>query len=255
MKKIIYNTEMLDRAVQDIYRLLSEKKSINLEYGEVYKDKTKAQAGFLFGALIDSVIGFFLEQGTKYTVDEVKNNFYNAVSYLDEDFRKKVHRFNGEEYEIPKHISDMNREEMSKFIDKCIWLIDNSKPFQGMKLSPDIRNTWIRHIIPEDLRYINEKSLPYIDREYIGWLHNQTCLVCGCHNGIEAHHLRIDGMGGTAKKPPDWMCVPLCQEHHRMYHLRGHLWFLEQIGWLTKYVSLKEYLICNYNRWKNHIGG
>lgn len=255
MKKTIYNTEMLDRACQDMYRLLSEKKSINLEYGEVYKDKTKSQQGFFFGALVDSVIEFFKENGMKYTVDEVKNNFYNSVSYLDDDFRKKVHRFNGEEYEIPKHISDMDREEMSKFIDKCIWLIDNSKPFRGMKLSPDIRNTWIRHITPEDLRYINEKSLPYLDREYMDWLHKQTCLVCGCHNGIEAHHLRIDGMGGTAKKPPDWMCVPLCQEHHRMYHLRGHQWFLEQVGWLTKYVSLKEYLICNYNRWKNHIGG
>lgn len=255
MKKTIYNTEMLDKSVQDIYRLLEEKKSINLEWGEVYKDKSLAQNGFFFGALVDSVISFFLEHGTKYTVDNVKNNFYQAVSYLDEDFRKKIIRFNGEEYEVPKHISDMNREEMSRFIDKCIWLIDNAKEFRGMKLAPDIRNTWVRHITQEDLRMINERSFPYSDYEYMSYLHKQTCLVCGCHNGIEAHHLRIDGMGGTAKKPPDWMCVSLCSECHRKYHTRGHEWFLEQIHWLTKYLSLKEYLICNYNRWKNHIGG
>jgi len=255
MKKVIYNTEMLDKACQDMYKLLAEKKSINLEYGEVYKDKSLAQNGFFFGALVDSVISFYLEMGIKYTVDEVKNNFYQAVSYLDDDFKKKVRRFNGDEYEVPKRISDMNREEMSKFIDKCIWLIDNAKAFQGMKLSPDIRNTWIRHITQDDLRMINEKSFPYSDGEYMSYLHKQTCLVCGCHNDIEAHHLRIDGMGGTAKKPPDWMVVPLCQEHHRAYHLRGHDWFLEQIGCLTKYLTLKEYLICSYYRWKNHIGG
>lgn len=255
MKKTIYNTEMLDKAVQDIYRLLAEKKSINLEYSEVIKARSRQQDGFFFAALVDSVISFFAEQGMKYTVDEVKNNFYNAVSYLDDDFMKTIHRFNGEEYKAPKHISDLTREEMSKFIDKCIWLIDNAKPFKGMKLAPDIRNTWIRHITSEDLRYIDEKSLPYMDKEYMEYLHKQTCMVCGCHNGIEAHHLRIDGMGGTAKKPPDWMCVSLCSDCHRKYHLRGHQWFLEQVGWLTKYLTLKEYLICNYNRWKNHIGG
>lgn len=255
MRRTIYNTEMLDKACQDMYKLLAEKKSINLEYGEVYKDKSLAQNGFFFGALVDSVISFYLEMGIKYTVDEVKNNFYQAVSYLDDDFKKKVRRFNGDEYEVPKRISDMNREEMSKFIDKCIWLIDNAKAFQGMKLSPDIRNTWIRHITQDDLRMVNERLFPYSDNEYISYLHKQTCFVCGCHNGIEAHHLRIDGMGGTSKKPPDWMCVSLCSECHRKYHIRGHEWFLEQIHWLTKYLSLKEFLICNYYRWKNHIGG
>jgi len=255
MKKTIYNIEMLERACNDIYRLLAEKGQINLEWGEVYKDKSCRQLGFFFSALVDSVIVYYAEMGIKYTQDEVKNNFYQAVSYLDDDFKKKVRRFNGEEYEVPLRISDMDRGLMSRFIDKCIWLIDNSVAFRGMKLAPDIRNTWIRHITIDDLRTINEKSFAYLDNEYIGYTHKQTCLVCGCHNDIEAHHLRIEGMGGTAKKPPDWMVVPLCQEHHREYHLRGHEWFLEQIHWLTKYLTLKEYLICNYYRWKNHIGG
>lgn len=255
MKKIIYNSSMLEKVCQDMFKMLAEKKSINVDYGEVYKDTTQKQLGFMFGGLIDSVISFYAEMGVKYTVDEVKNNFYQAVSYLDDDFRKKVRRFNGEEYEVPLRMSDMDRGLLSRFIDKCIWLIDNSKAFQGMKLAPDIRNTWIRHITQEDLRMINEKSFPYSDNEYMNYVHKQTCLVCGCHNGIEAHHLRIDNMGGTSKKPPDWMCVPLCSEHHRDYHLRGHEWFLEQVGWLTKYLTLKEYLVCNYYRWKNHIGG
>jgi len=255
MKKTIYNTEMLDKAVNDIYRLLAEKKSINLEYSEVIKARSRKQDGFFFAALVDSIICYFNELGVKYTVDEVKNNFYNAISYIDDDFMKTVHRFNGEEYKVPMNISDMDRKQMSVFIDKCVWLIDNAKPFQGMKLAPDIRNTWIRHITQDDLRMINEKYFPYSDAEYMGYLHKQTCLVCGCHNGIEAHHLRTDGKGGTAKKPPDWMCVPLCSECHRKYHTRGHEWFLEQVHWLIKYLSLKEFLICNYYRWKNHIGG
>ena len=244
---------MLDKSCQDMYRILSEKGAINLDYGDVYKDTTQKQLGFIFGALIDSVIEFYLEKGIKYTEDEVKNNFYQAVSYISEDFRKKVRRFNGDEYEVPLRLSDMDRETTSKFIDKCIWLIDNAKPFKGMVLSPDIRNTWIRHITKEDLKTINEKAFPYFDNEYMSYTRKQACLVCGCHNLIEAHHLRIDGMGGTAKKPPDWMVVPLCQSCHRMYHIRGHQWFVEQVKWLIKYLSLKEFLICSYNRWRNHL--
>lgn len=255
VKLVIHNEAMLNKAVGEMYRLLEEKKAINLDFGEVYKDTTQKQLGFIFGALIDSVIAFYLEKGIKYTVDEAKNNFYQAVSYLDEDFRKKVRRFNGDEYEVPLRLSEMDREATAKFIDKCIWLIDNAKPFRGMKLAPDIRNTWIRHITQDDLRDINEKAFLYSDKEYMSYVRSQACLVCGCHNGIEAHHLRIEGMGGTAKKPPDWMVVPLCQSCHRMYHIKGHQWFLEQVRWLVKYLSLKEYLLCNYNRWKNHIGG
>ena len=246
---------MLDRVCIDLYKTLSETGQICIDYGEVYKDHTARQLGFVFGALIDSVIAFYAEQGIKYTVDEVKNNFYQAISYIDEDFRKKVRRFNGEEYEVPKRISEMDRQELSKFIDKSIWLIDNAKPFQGMKLAPDIRNTWIRHITQDDLRMINERLLPYSDNEYMSWLHKQTCLVCGCHNGIEAHHLRLDGTAGTAKKPPVWMCCSLCGDCHRKYHIRGHQWFLEQVKWITKYLTIKEFTMLQYVRWKNHIGG
>lgn len=250
---VVYNEIQLDKIVQQIYEDFEKYKELNLSWEKKKKDKSLAQLGFFWGALIGSVQDYFLEQGIEYNQEDIKNNFYNAVSYMDERFRRKGRRFNGEEYEVPLRISEMDLETMSRFIDRCIWLIDNTKPFQGLKLSPDIRNTWIRHITKDDIRMINTKFLPYNDNEYMEYLRNQACLVCGCHNNIEAHHLRIENTGGVSKKPPSYMCISLCRDCHRKYHLKGHKWFLEQIKWLTKYLDISEFVIFQYFRWKNKM--
>lgn len=253
MKVICYNEEQLDKIIKQIYDDFNKYKELNLSWEKKKKDKSIAQLGFFWGALIGSIQDYFLEKGIEYNQEDIKNNFYNAVSYMDERFKRKVRRFNGEEYEVPLRISEMDMETMGRFIDRCIWLIDNSKSFQGLKLSPDIRNTWIRHITKDDIRMINTKSFPYNDNEYMEYLRNQSCLICGCHNNIEAHHLRKENTGGMAKKPPSYMCLSLCRDCHRKYHLKGYKWFLEQIKWLTKYLDISDFVIMQYLRWKNHL--
>lgn len=244
MKIVCHNQRMLDTVIQELDRLLEEKGSIYIDFGKETPKKTSKQLGFYFGSIVDSIKDFYEEQGIEYEVDEIKENFYQAISP-----RKTVIQFNGKKYEVPKRISEMILEEMANFIDRSIWLCDNAKAFQGLILHPSIRHTWIRHIKEDDLRNLNVKNLPMCSQEYLQYLRGQACIVCGRQHMSEAHHLRIGGTAGTSTKPPDYMCVSLCRNCHRDYHTKGHQWFEQQCQWISKYISFYYFCICNFSRW------
>ena len=254
MKTIIYNNRQLDVIIKDIYNHFNEIGELYIDYGKPYKDITKNQLGFIFGALIDSVIEFYKNKGDVWEPEEVKENFYQACSYLDERLRKKVTRFNGEVYEVPKRLSEMDRETTSIFIDKCIYLIDHAKNFKGLYLHPSIRNTWIRHITHDEIEQLRYVNFPERNKEYLEYLRKQPCLWCGKSNNIEAHHLRINGFGGVSIKPKDVYCVSLCKECHVNYHIHGSDKFFEDCKWITKYVDIVSFLKFNYLRWLNKKG-
>ena len=110
MKVTCYNEEQLDKIIKQIYDDFNKYKELNLSWEKKKKDKSIAQLGFFWGALIGSIQDYFLEKGIEYNQEDIKNNFYNAVSYMDERFKHKVRRFNGEEYEVPLRISEMDME-------------------------------------------------------------------------------------------------------------------------------------------------
>ena len=254
MKTIIYNNRQLDVIVKDLYSKFNEYGGeLSIAYGKPYKETTKNQLGFIFGALIDSVIEFYKEQGEKWEENDVKENFYQACSYLDERLRKRVVRFNGEYYEVPKRLSEMDREATSVFIDKCIYLIDHAKNFKGLYLHPSIRNTWIRHITKDDLDRLRFVNLPRIDKEYISAEHKEPCLWCGKTSEIQVHHLKELGYTGTAYKADDWLSIPLCQDCHIAYHTNGKEDFERAMSWITKYISLVDFCKLRYLRWRNKL--
>lgn len=253
MKTIIYNNRQLDVIIKDIYNHFNEIGELYIDYGKPYKDITKNQLGFIFGALIDSVIEFYKNKGDLWEPEEVKENFYQACSYLDERLRKKVTRFNGEVYEVPKRLSEMDRETTSIFIDKCIYLIDHAKNFKGLYLHPSIRNTWIRHITSDDIEQLRYVNFPREDREYIAFEHKEPCMWCGKSQDIEVHHLKELGYTGTAFKADDWLSVPLCRDCHIAYHTYGKDEFEKGMSWITKYVSMVDFCKLRYNRWRNKI--
>lgn len=244
MKLIAYNEKMLDTVCSEMYRLLSENGSVAVDFGKPFKDKTKRQLGFFFGAIIDSVVDFFAEQGIKYEIQEIKDNFYQAVAP-----RKTITQFNGEQYETWKHISEMSLEEMSAFIDKSIWLCDNARVFQGLVLHPSIRYTFIRHLSDEEMRNLDTRAFPRKNPEYLSYIRKQACLCCGKYNGVEAHHIKEAGRTGTAYKADDWEVIPLCKECHRAYHTKGKEWFNNQVNWLIKYISVDDFTACCFQRW------
>lgn len=52
---------------------------------------------------------------------------------------------------------------------------------------------------------------------YRRFVADHPCCMCG-DPGQVSHHIRTGGMGGTAVKPPDWMCAPLCNACHMAIH-------------------------------------
>lgn len=49
---------------------------------------------------------------------------------------------------------------------------------------------------------------------YLAFVRQLTCIYCG-NNPCEPHHTGPRGMG---QKTDDYRTVPLCTEHHRMFH-------------------------------------
>ena len=253
MKLIIYNDRQLDVLVKDLYSKFTEYNELAVSYEKPQKETTKNQLGFIFGALVDSVVDYYKSLGEIWQIDEVKENFYQACSFLDERLKKRVTRFNGEVYDVPKRLSEMDREETSVFIEKCIYLIDHAKNFKGLYLHPSIRNTWIRHITEDDIKQLNYVNFPRSDREYLAFEHKEPCIWCGKFDNIEVHHLKELGYTGTAYKADDWLSLPLCKDCHIAYHTKGKDIFLNDMRWITKYVSLVDFCRLRYNRWRNKL--
>ena len=58
------------------------------------------------------------------------------------------------------------------------------------------------------------------DREHLGRVAQEPCLVCG-RQPAEAHHLRFMQPRAMGKKVGDQFTVPLCRLHHQELHHRG----------------------------------
>lgn len=252
MKTTVYNDRQLDVVMNDIYNKYREFGGLSLDYGKPIKDKTLKQCGFFFGGLVDSVIDYYLQLGENWEVADVKENFYQACSYLDERLRKNVVRFNGESYVVPRRLSEMDLETASVFIDKCIYLIDRAENFKDMVLRPELRYTWVRNISQDDIYNLRSQQFPRSDNEYLEHTRNLACIWCGkTAQRCEAHHLKEVNQSGTAYKADDWLCVPLCPECHRLYHTRGKDLFMSDLNWVTKYIDIVDFCKIRYLKWKN----
>lgn len=234
-------------------RAFSEYGELALTYGKPYKDKSLNQLGYVFGGLISAIIDYYKQRGEVWEVDAVKENLYSGASYLDERLRKKITRFNGESYTVPKRLSEMDRETASLFIDRVLYLIDNAKCFEGLYLHPSLRYTWVRHITAEDLQQLRFVEFPQKDKDYLAFEHKEPCLWCGRNDNIQVHHLKEAGYSGEGIKAPDWLSIPLCASCHAKYHLAGKEDFNSAMNWIIKHLSLIEFCKIRYNKWLNHL--
>lgn len=59
------------------------------------------------------------------------------------------------------------------------------------------------------------------DADYLKWVRQQKCAVCGTTQSIEAAHVRriADGAGTGIK--PAWSAISLCSDHHAAQHNYG----------------------------------
>lgn len=83
------------------------------------------------------------------------------------------------------------------------------------------------------------------NKKYIDFIKEQPCIFCA--KPAEPHHVRnlkhipYEYSGGTGLKPSDFMCVPLCHEHHRLIHAKG----CETINWSNEIIKCLVKYICS----------
>ena len=66
------------------------------------------------------------------------------------------------------------------------------------------------------------------DRDHVGFVAQQPCLVCG-RRPCDAHHLRFAQSRALGRKVSDEFTVPLCRGHHRELHRHG-----DEVAWWLK---------------------
>lgn len=251
MQTVVYNDKQLEVVIGDMFNRFNEYKSLAISYDKPYKDKTLKQLGYFFGGLAKSIKEYYHDLGEEWEIEDIKENFYQACSKLDPCLIKQVRRFNGDVYEVPKRLSEMDIEEASAFIDRCIYLIDNARCFQGLILHPSLRYTWIRHIKQEDLLEASRIHLPRNCPEYLEHTRKQACLCCGKNNVSQVHHLKLAGQTGTSFKADDWLTIPLCSQCHLgELHQKGQEEFYKNLEWITKYISLLDFCRIRFLKWK-----
>ena len=69
------------------------------------------------------------------------------------------------------------------------------------------------------------KPFTWKSKKYLDYIRNQPCVICG--HKSEAHHVRKSSNSGTAKKPGDYWCIPICTLHHSELHHFGFNTFLK----------------------------
>lgn len=68
------------------------------------------------------------------------------------------------------------------------------------------------------------------------WLRSHECVctlsatLAACSGAIEVSHIRTAANSGVGLKPMDSSAVPMCSNHHRLYHQRGHQSFETYYG-------------------------
>jgi hypothetical protein len=68
----------------------------------------------------------------------------------------------------------------------------------------------------------NWKPKTYRDKEYLQFIREQLCVICGT-TPCQPHHLNQKGIhsGGLALKISDYRTIPFCALHHSEYHTIG----------------------------------
>lgn len=255
MRVNCFSDRQLETVISEIRRQFDEKKSISITYSPVHKPQTIAQRGYIFGALINSIVKFYEECGYTVTPESVKGDLYaETEQYLPELVVENT--IFGHRKPRMKTLSEMNRKETSLFIDAIFQVLDNNKIFAALELSPDIRNNWVYHITKEDLTAVSQMTFPERDPAYLDYVRSLPCFVCGKRGYTNAHHLKNMSLCGISEKAPDWATIPLCTGadggcHHALAHGQGPDALKNALRWIP--FDLVDFCRLMYNRWRNHL--
>lgn len=68
------------------------------------------------------------------------------------------------------------------------------------------------------------KFKAFRSRQYLKWVKQQPCVMCGAP-ADDPHHLKgVGHMSGGGMTAPDSMVMPVCRRHHDEIHRTPELW-------------------------------
>lgn len=68
------------------------------------------------------------------------------------------------------------------------------------------------------------KLKAFRSRQYLKWVKQQPCVMCGAP-ADDPHHLKgVGHMSGGGMTAPDSMVMPVCRRHHDEIHRTPELW-------------------------------
>lgn len=246
MTKIIaYNQQMLDSVKEDLQYLFEQYGRLNISYDQAHKERTKRQEGFVFAALINGITDYFRNSGFNIDDEDVRYALYDQVSQIVPEMVVDKMLFGGKPR--VKHISEMDRELMSKFIDGIFVVMNTNPMYAGIKLHPSVFYNWAFHLDPEEVKWAKQHYMPERDAEYLEYVRTLPCICCGVQHRSEAHHLKDNRLGGVSQKSPDWTALPLCHNCH-LGIAHGTGW-KEAMKWIP--YDLDDFTRLCYQRWKN----
>lgn len=251
MRCTIQNLYQWNLHKQTIEKLLAKGKQINLLYEKAAKPVTRRQIGFFFAALVNQIYLFFRNSGWTITEKQVRYGLYKQVAQVVPNMVYDLSMFRQEPQ--VKHISDMETaEEMSEFINGVFTVIDTNPMYAGLMLTPDVRYSWLNHVTHDEVEFAKCVELPERDPNYLAYVHNLPCIVCGIQHRSHAHHAKLPSYVMVGKKTPDWSAVPLCAEHHLGgAHAQGHDWLIKSMPWMN--IDMEVFCKMCYMRWQNYL--
>lgn len=246
-KIIVYNQKMLEIAIKDLQYQFEQNKRLNISYEKAHKERTMAQVGFVFAALINQITEYFINCGFNVDEEDVRYKLYDEVSEIIPEMVVDKQIFGGRPR--IKHISEMDRELCSKFINGIFEVLDSKPMYAGLMMHPSTYYNWCFHLEPEEIKIIKNSILPERDENYLNHIRSLPCICCGIQHRSEAHHIRDTRTAGTAIKSPDWYTIPACHDcHMKVAHGMG---FKESMSWLP--IDLMDFCKLCYSRWMNKM--
>lgn len=250
MKQIITNNNQLNNWYKQAeHELKNAKHGVFISISPIKRDKTKNQLGYFFGCIVSDFKEYLIDTGDKLSSEEIKTIFYYHCSPT------KIIPFNGEIINHSLTLSQMDKEQASEFIDRCLNYINNEVP--DCLLRPVTSHSWTRHIdesyhglrlITEHQCYQWNDDIP----EYRDWIKKQRCCNCGNWESV-VHHLRIGELSGVGLKNPDWLAIPICNTCHQKLHQKGELSFYGNMSKMLNNINIRTFAVILHARWRMHL--
>lgn len=85
----------------------------------------------------------------------------------------------------------------------------------------------------------DHKPKAYRSEKYLKFIRSKKCIVCG-KKAVAAHVRKQYWMAGIAKKPHDYVCISLCDYHHKLLDSHSVEYFDEYFN-----INIKRIIIDN----------